>query len=157
MAHHVDFGRPTPGTVQLGNYPSDFVARQRELGGWRHDPILLACERTTAGFFWSDVGEFIQLKSDHLHRVEEVRHAGLGEGFAVPNHIPGEYSGSVQFAMGEGKPFPREMTSVLQSLATYAFEAARRLARTDDGPLVSSAPRISRRRSVVTASPLGSS
>jgi LuxR family quorum-sensing system transcriptional regulator CciR len=140
MAHHVDFGRPTPGAVQLGNYPKDFVAQQRERGGWRHDPVLLACERTTAGFFWSDVGEFLQLRPDHLSRVEEVRQAGLGEGFAVPNHIPGEFSGSVQFAVAEGKPFPREMTSVLQALATYAFEAARRLARSDDAPIVASAP-----------------
>lgn len=140
MAHHVDFGRPTPGAVQLGNYPSEFVARQRERGGWRHDPILLACERTTAGFFWSDVGCHVQLLEEHVRRFDEVRLAGLGEGFAVPNHIPGEFSGSVQFAVTDGRSFPREMASVLQALATYAFEAARRLARTNDGPVVACAP-----------------
>src|SRR3712207_3473737 len=61
MAHHVDFGRPVPGAVQLGNYPREFVARQREKGGWRHDPVLLACERTTTGFFWSQIGQLVEL------------------------------------------------------------------------------------------------
>jgi LuxR family quorum-sensing system transcriptional regulator CciR len=140
MAHHVDFGRPVPGAVQMGNYPREFVAKQREVGGWRHDPVLLACERTTTGFFWSQLGELIPLQPKHMQRVDEVRRAGLGEGFAVPNHIPGEYSGSVQFAVGHGRSFPREMASALQSLATYAFEAARRLARSSNEPIVLSAP-----------------
>jgi len=140
MAHHIDFGRPIPGAVQIGNYPGEFVARQRELGGWRHDPVLVACERTTTGFFWSQLAELIDLHPKHMQRVEEVKLAGLGEGFAVPNHIPGEYSGSVQFAVGYGRSFPREMASALQSLATYAFEAARRLARESGEPIVASAP-----------------
>jgi LuxR family quorum-sensing system transcriptional regulator CciR len=102
--------------------------------------VLLACERTTTGFFWSQLGEFVKLDPRHMQRVDEVRRAGLGEGFAVPNHIPGEYSGSVQFAVGEGEQFPREMASALQSVATYAFEAARRLARSSGEPIVASAP-----------------
>ena len=140
MTHHVDFGKWTPGTVQISNYPREFIANEREKGGWREDPVFLACDRTTTGFFWSELGELTPLSDRALQRVEQVRRAGLGDGFAVPNHIPGEYSGSVQFAVGTGKEFPREMASALQSLATYAFEAARQLARTHEGPLVSCAP-----------------
>jgi LuxR family quorum-sensing system transcriptional regulator CciR len=140
MTHHVDFGRAAPGTVQISNYPREFIAQEREQGSWRGDPVFLACERTTAGFFWSQLGELVPLEHRAYERVEQVRRAGLGDGFAVPNHIPGEYSGSVQFAVGTGKAFPREMASALQSLATYAFEAARQLARTYEGPLVACAP-----------------
>jgi LuxR family quorum-sensing system transcriptional regulator CciR len=140
MAHHVDFGRSAPGTVQISNYPREFIAEEREQGGWRHDPVFLACERTTTGFFWSQLGELVPLEPRFFERVEKVRLAGLGDGFAVPNHIPGEYSGSVQFAVNTDKSFPRHMASALQSLATYAFEAARQLARTYDGPLVACAP-----------------
>lgn len=140
MAHHVDFGRPVPGTVQISNYPREFIAVEREKGSWRDDPVFLACDRTTTGFFWSQLGELVPLGPRAFKRVEQVRRAGLGDGFAVPNHIPGEYSGSVQFAVGTDKEFPRDMASALQSVATYAFEAARQLARTYDGPLVSSAP-----------------
>jgi LuxR family quorum-sensing system transcriptional regulator CciR len=140
MTHHVDFGRSAPGTVQMSNYPREFIAEEREQGGWRQDPVFLACERTTAGFFWSQLGELVPLEPQMFRRVEQVRRAGLGDGFAVPNHIPGEYSGSVQFAVGIEREFPREMASALQSLATYAFEAARQLARTYEGPLVACAP-----------------
>ncbi len=140
MTHHVDFGREAPGTVQISNYPREFIAQEREQGGWRHDPVFLACERTTTGFFWSELGQLVPLEHRALERVEQVRRAGLGDGFAVPNHIPGEYSGSVQFAVQTGRDFPREMATALQSVATYAFEAARQLARTYDGPLVACAP-----------------
>lgn len=140
MTHHVDFGKCAPGTVQISNYPREFIAIERERGGWRDDPVFLACDRTTTGFFWSQLGELVPLGPRAFQRVEQVRRAGLGDGFAVPNHIPGEYSGSVQFAVGSGKEFPRDMAAALQSVATYAFEAARQLARTYDGPLVSCAP-----------------
>ena len=140
MTHHVDFGRAAPGTVQISNYPAEFIAEEREQGRWRQDPVFLACERTTTGFFWSQLGQLVPLDSRAFERVEQVRRAGLGDGFAVPNHIPGEYSGSVQFAVVTGRDFPREMASALQSLATYAFEAARQLARAYDGPLVANAP-----------------
>jgi LuxR family transcriptional regulator, quorum-sensing system regulator CciR len=137
MTHHVDFGRPAPGSVQLSNYPAEFIAIQRERGGWRDDPVLLACERTTAGFFWSDIGEIIPLTPFHQKRFAGGRRYGLGDGFVVPNHIPGEYSGSVHFTVRTGKPFPRTLASAFQSLATFAFETARQLVRSEaDTPII---------------------
>lgn len=133
MTHHVDFGRPSPGTVQISNYPAEFIAREREHGGWRVDPALLACEKTSAGFFWSDIQNVIPLEPHQLQRFNEARRYGVSDGFVVPNHIPGEASGSVHFAVSDRKPFPKHMASALQSLATYGFEAARRLARDHDG------------------------
>ncbi len=140
MTHHVDFSRPAPGSVQISNYPAHFVAKQRESRGWRHDPALLACERTTVGFFWSDIEAIITLKEFQKRRFEEARLHGIGDGFVVPNHVPGEHGGSVHFAVSDDKAFPRHFSPALQSLATYGFESARRLARIEQGPLVRWAP-----------------
>jgi len=129
MTHHVDFGKPAPGTVQISNFPAEFVAIQREKGGWREDAVLLACEKTTAGFFWADVDRMINLTPYQRQRFEESARYGIADGFVVPNHIPGEHSGSVHFNVQQRGGFPRHMAAGLQSLATYSFEYARQLAR----------------------------
>jgi LuxR family transcriptional regulator, quorum-sensing system regulator CciR len=157
MSHHVDFGKPAPGTVQISNYPAEFVAVQREHGGWRDDPVLLACEKTTAGFFWSDVVTLMPLSDYHRSRFEMGRRYGLADSFVVPNHIPGEYSGSVHFTVGPSRPFPRHLAPALQSFATYGFEAARRLARTHDGSTLNSVPLTDRQIDCVLLSARGKS
>lgn len=144
MAHHVDFSRPVPGSVQISNYPAEFVAQQRETRGWKQDPALLACEKTTAGFFWSEIDSIIALKDHQRVRFDDAKRVGIADGFVVPNHIPGEHSGSVHFAVSDAHPFPRHLATPLQSIATYGFEAARRLARIEQGPLVRWAPLTSR-------------
>jgi LuxR family transcriptional regulator, quorum-sensing system regulator CciR len=157
MAHHVDFGRPTPGSVQIGNYPPDFVAKQREHGGWRNDPVLLACEKRTAGFFWSDVGEIIRISDIHLKRFEDVKRYGICDGFVVPNHVPGEFSGSVHFTVAHMQGFPRQAAPALHSLATYGFEAARRLARTSGGIVLGTVPLTDRQIDCILLSARGKS
>jgi LuxR family quorum-sensing system transcriptional regulator CciR len=140
MTHHVDFGKPAPSSVQMSNYPAEFVALQRERGGWRDDPVLLACERTSVGFFWSDIANFIPLSAHHQRRFAGGRRFGLSDGFVVPNHIPGEYSGSVHFTVHGEKQFPRDLASAFQSLAAYGFEAARQLVRKKGDGLIPRAP-----------------
>jgi len=157
MAHHVDFGKPAPGLVQIGNYPPEFVAQQREYGGWRDDPVLRACEKTSVGFFWSDVGNIIQLTREHVRRFDVVRRYGLGDGFVVPNHLPGEHSGSVHFIVRPEKEFPRHRAAALQSLATYGFEAARQLARTSNATPVINAPLTTRQIECLLLSARGKS
>lgn len=157
MTHHVDFGRPAPGTVQISNYPGEFVAIQREKGGWRDDAVLLACEKTAAGFFWSDVGEIIALTAHHRARFEESERFGLADGFVVPNHIPGEYSGSVHFNVDRRQSFPRHMSAALQSLATYGFEIARQLARDSGATPVVHAPLTTRQIDCLLLSARGKS
>ena len=157
MTHHVDFGRPSPGSVQISNYPREFVAIQREQGGWRDDAVLLACEKTTAGFFWSDVGELITLTPYQRKRFEESERYGLADGFVVPNHIPGEHSGSIHFNVPRRHSFPRHKAAALQSLATYGFEFARQRAREDEGGPVTYAPLTTRQIDCLLLSARGKS
>lgn len=146
MTHHTDFGVPEPGLVQLGNYPRELVALDRERGNWRNDAILKACERRTTGFLWDDVASIIAERPEHRRRAEEIARFGLSDGFVVPNHLPGDHLGSTHFTVTNGKHFPREQIGVLQSFASFAFEAARRLSRELEGPEVFDAPLTDRQR-----------
>lgn len=127
MIHHADFSENPQGLVRLGNYPAEFIAISRQDGRALDDPIMEACEKTLTGFFWSDVGSVIPLTDKHKRRAEEVARTGLGDGFVVPTHIPGEHLGSCHFAAPTGRLVPRENSAALNTIALFGFEAARRL------------------------------
>lgn len=133
MVHHTNYFVGTPGLVNLGNYPSALREISLQDGvTLGPDPIMEACERTLTGFFWTDVASLITFTPKHAERAEAVRRTGLGDGFVVPAHIPGEHLGSCHFAVQPGKYLPRENSAALQSIAVFGFEAARRLSRERD-------------------------
>lgn len=127
MIHHADFSGDAGGLVRVGNYPEEFIRISRQDGRPLDDPIMEACEKTLTGFFWSDVGSIVTLTDKHKKRAEAVAKTGLADGFVVPTHLPGEHRGSCHFATISGRRLRREDSAALQTVATYGFEAARRL------------------------------
>jgi LuxR family quorum-sensing system transcriptional regulator CciR len=67
------------------------------------------------------------LSAKHRRRADRVSKTGLSDGFVVPTHVPGEHLGSCHFATASGRQLMREHSAALQTVATYGFEAARRL------------------------------
>ncbi|MGZ8351010.1 MAG: LuxR C-terminal-related transcriptional regulator, partial [Allosphingosinicella sp.] len=115
------------------------------------------CEKTLTGFFWSEVGSVIALNEKHRRRAEEVGRTGLGDGFVVPTHIPGEPLGSCHFATRSGRRVPRENSAALQAIAAFGFEAARRLAQSQSDPYCLSASLTQRQRECLILSARGKS
>ncbi|HEV2747195.1 MAG TPA: autoinducer binding domain-containing protein [Allosphingosinicella sp.] len=157
FASHVDFGNPPRGAVAIGNYPREWVARAREKGAWRTDPILAACEKTSAGFVWSDLGKLIALSPRQREFVREAQRFGLADGFSVPNHVPGELLGSCHFAVGPGASIADRNISMLQTIACFGFEAARQMSRDIQRPVVLNAPLTDRQRDCLLLSAKGKS
>ena len=157
MIHHADFTAYPRGLVRLGNYPMEFISISRQDGTPLDDPIMEACEKTLAGFFWSDVGSVIALNEKHKRRVEQVQNTGLGDGFVVPTHVPGEHLGSCHFATGKGRRVPRENSAALQLIGTFGFEAARRLANEEKDFLRPTAALSDRHRECIILSARGKS
>jgi len=56
---------------------------------------------------------------------------GLGDGFTVPAHVPGEVNGSCSFATAGGRRLQSEHLATAQLVGAFAFEAARRLVKRD--------------------------
>ncbi len=126
LVNHIRFGQPTVGYVRLTNYPLEWLAVVRERDQ-RVDPVLRAAERASSGFTWDRIGSMLKLTAEDKAVLQQAREHGIGDGFTVPNHIPGEVFGSSHFAVAVDQPFPTESVPAAQALGNFAFEAARRL------------------------------
>ena len=129
LTHHVDIRHAPQPTIRLHNYPcgwEDYFDEQK-LG--TSDPVHRASQLTTVGFPWSKLPRLIQLTPRDLQVLERAGYSGIGDGFTVPAHIPGESNGSCSFAMQSGQPIREEHLPVAQLVGAFAFEAARRLWR----------------------------
>jgi LuxR family quorum-sensing system transcriptional regulator CciR len=157
MIHHADFSDGGRGLVRVGNYPEEFIRISRQNGRPLDDPIMEACRKTLTGFFWTDVGAYVELTERFQQRVEAVERTGLSDGFVVPTNVPGEPLGSCHFATQSGRRLPRENATVLQTVATYGFEAARRLAQAAAGPARPLATLSDRQRECIILSAKGKS
>lgn len=133
LGHHVSV--VSGSLVQIGNYPESWARILVERNYISDDPVLLACQTTGAAFRWSEVSSLITLSPKHQEILSNAARAGLGDGFTVPVHIPGECAGSCSFARKVGRTLVETSLPAAQYVGCFAFEAARRLARKPAGNL----------------------
>jgi LuxR family quorum-sensing system transcriptional regulator CciR len=129
LVDHVDLRRERQPAVRLQNYPKSWAMVMDRRGYFPHDPVNALCGRTSVGFAWSDVPRLMTLNSLQQEILSEAQREGLGDGFTVPIHVPGEFSASASFGVRPARAFPRAAIPVIQYAGCFAFEAARRLAR----------------------------
>lgn len=127
LRHHGAMARAGRGRVRIDNYPDDWKAELRARRPLRRDPVHLACSRTLTGFAWRDAGRLVSLSARMQEIFARARRFGLGEGFTVPAHLPGEPAGSCSFAVRTGRALPVASLLRAEQLGLHAFEAARRL------------------------------
>ncbi|MDH7970741.1 autoinducer binding domain-containing protein [Sphingobium fuliginis] len=129
MGHHVDLTCPPQGAIRLSTYNEDWVSHVLERAYFAEDPIHLASTKTVNGFSWHDVGDIIRLTPRHKQILSEAIGFGLGAGFTVPVHLPGEYQGTCSFAARSLDQLHENALPIAQLCGTFAFEAARRIMR----------------------------
>jgi LuxR family quorum-sensing system transcriptional regulator CciR len=142
LTHHLDIRRSSGG-IRLHNYPDGWAAWFDEHRLGPADPVHRASNLTSVGFAWSELEAMIPLTRRDLEILELARMQGIGEGFTVPAHVPGEAHGSCSFAAEPGRPLPREHLPLAQLVGTFAFEAARRMRR---GAALAAPPRLTDRQ-----------
>ncbi|MFN3727831.1 MAG: autoinducer binding domain-containing protein [Allosphingosinicella sp.] len=127
LSHHVYPSSSSEPAMRIHNYPEEWerIYDQERLG--RTDPVHRACQMTAVGFAWSQLPNMIPLTRRDRWMMRAAAKQGLGSGFTVPAHVPGEVNGSCSFATAKGKPLPAEHLATAQLVGAYAFEAARRL------------------------------
>ena len=128
LTHHVDVRR-SGSAIRIHNYPDGWANwfDEQSLGGT--DPVHRASNITSVGFAWSKLPDMIALTAEDRRILDLARKEGLGEGFTVPAHVPGEAHGSCSFACASGDPFSEQHLALLQLVGAFAFEAARRMRR----------------------------
>jgi LuxR family quorum-sensing system transcriptional regulator CciR len=128
LAHHVDVRRSS-NAIRLHNYPPGWGEwfEDQQLGA--SDPVRRASNLTSIGFSWSDLDRMLTLTQADRRVLDAARREGIGDGFTVPAHVPGEAHGSCSFACASGNALPGDVLPLLQLIGGFAFEAARRLRR----------------------------
>ncbi|MEY2927683.1 MAG: hypothetical protein RL367_2160 [Pseudomonadota bacterium] len=125
LVNHVDVRSQCVNPFRLHSYPDhwahEFAAHRRVTS----DPVVLASYTTNVGFRWSDVPAMIQLSSEHRAILRDAADQGIGDGFTVPAHVPGEANGSCNFAQKSGMPLPETSLPAAQLVGSYAFQSAR--------------------------------
>ncbi|HEX7943448.1 MAG TPA: LuxR family transcriptional regulator [Phenylobacterium sp.] len=128
LVHHTS--RPEPDSVQYVDYPEAFQALSVERNYFAEDPVLAACQASAAAFRWSDLPRLILLTDRQREILEAALSCGLGEGFTIPVNVPGELPGSCSFAVRTGRELPIPVLPASQYMGCFAFEAARRVRKT---------------------------
>lgn len=128
LTHHVDI-REFRAAVRLHNYPEGWEAWFDEQRLGASDPVHRASHVTSVGFAWSELEAMIRVTEDDQRILDLARREGIGDGFTVPAHVPGEAHGSCSFATRAGIALPAQQLPLAQLVGAFAFEAARRIAR----------------------------
>ncbi|HEV7290514.1 MAG TPA: LuxR family transcriptional regulator [Sphingomonas sp.] len=127
LTHHAD-PLASPGTtIRLHNYPERWVDYFDRHGLAACDPIHRASQQTALGFAWRSVPEMIPLTPADHHILALAADHGIGEGFTMPAHVPGEITGSCSFVTSYGRPLLRRHLPLAQLAGAVAFEGARRV------------------------------
>lgn len=128
VMQHVDLRINAPGDfVHVLNFPKPWQAVILDRGYFAEDPVHVACQTRATGFLWSSVGNIISLTAKQREILGAAQHEGLGDGFAVPIHIPGESGGSCSFSVRVGREVPETSLPAAQYVGCFGFEAARRI------------------------------
>jgi LuxR family quorum-sensing system transcriptional regulator CciR len=127
LTHHVDVRRAPGPAIRLANYPADWVDYfdDHQLGP--SDPVHRASQLTSVGFSWSKLTSLIELTPRDHQILDLATRRGIGDGFTIPAHVPGESNGSCSFAAEAGRTLSEEHLPLAQLAGAFAFEAARRI------------------------------
>lgn len=134
LSHHVDVATAGAGAIRLHNYPQSWADYYDDHALGVSDPVHRASHITSIGFPWSQMETMIPLTAADLRILDLGRAQGIGDGFTVPAHVPGEARGSCSFANEAGRPLPQATLPLAQLAGNFAFEAARRLWTGRGGP-----------------------
>jgi LuxR family quorum-sensing system transcriptional regulator CciR len=129
LTHHVDIRQAPQPAIRLHNDPAEWVEYFDDQKLGPSDPVHRASHLTSVGFVWSQLPRLIQLTARDHEILDRAGSNGIGDGFTVPAHVPGESNGSCSFATRSRKAVPDESLAVAQLVGAFAFEAARRLWR----------------------------
>lgn len=144
LVHHVNLAGPIRDAVQYVDYPEAWAVASARSGYFARDPVLAACESSATAFAWSDLPKLIDLDDKQREILEAAGRCGMGEGFTVPVNVPGDLLGSCSFATRFGRELPKPMLPAAQYVGCFAFEAARRLRRSEAAQ--AARPRLTQRQ-----------
>ncbi|HEY5347935.1 MAG TPA: autoinducer binding domain-containing protein, partial [Rhizomicrobium sp.] len=106
------------------------------------DPVLAVVEKSAAAFAWNEIETLIELTARQRDVMAAAAAMGLGDGFTIPVHLPGDCTGSCTFITRPGRTLPHDSLVEAHHIGALAFDAARRFA----APAKIDPPRLTQRQ-----------
>ena len=121
------FSQQSPG-ILVHDYPDEWakVYIDFELAG--NDPVRRACDKSVTGFEWQTLGALIPMTKGDRQMLGVGSDCGVGDGYTIPRHLPGQASGSCSFVVRPGTSLPREMFLVAEIVGAFALASAGHIA-----------------------------
>jgi LuxR family quorum-sensing system transcriptional regulator CciR len=113
--------------IAITNYPERWTRAYVAENRIAMDPVIIASHRTALPFRWDELDWAGEGPGGRRAFREASLKAGIGAGFTVPIHFPGEPPGSCSFAVHPGRALPERNLALAATIARIAFEAARAL------------------------------
>lgn len=132
LAHHLNLNAAERSDstmtrhVALSDYPQTWMERSFD-GRFSQNPVRRCSYRTSLGFAWDRIGDFIKLSQEDRNIVAAWAEIGIGDGYTVGTHLPGEASGSCSFTMRTGRQVPRGSLAMAHLIGSFAFQAGREM------------------------------
>ncbi len=132
LIHHASVHQSREALMSLHDFPDAWANIFIDRGYFFDDPVLVACEKYATPFVWTDVPQLVSLTERQREVLDAAKEAGLGAGFTIPIHIPGQSTAVCTFSTRIGRELPKASFPAAQYVGCFAFEAARRVAQRKD-------------------------
>jgi LuxR family quorum-sensing system transcriptional regulator CciR len=113
--------------IAITNYPESWTRAYVAENRIAMDPVVIASHRTALPFRWDELDWEGEGPGGRRAFREASLEAGIGDGYTVPIHFPGEPPGSCSFAVHPGRALPERNLALAETIGRIAFEAARAL------------------------------
>lgn len=87
------------------------------------DPVRRACDKSFTGFEWGALEQLIPLTRGDRQMLAVGQECGLGDGYTVPRHLPGEARGTCSFVVRPGEALPRPTLLAAEIVGGIALAA----------------------------------
>lgn len=150
LAHYIHL-KPDRRTGAMQDYIalSDYTSSWMDLvfeGKFSHNPVRRCSYATNLGFAWERVDRFIPITQADRDTMTSWKGLGVGDGYTVGTHLPGEPSGSCSFTMRPGRTIPHRNLPMAHLIGCFAFQAARELVGRHAGPIEIEPPKLTTRQ-----------
>ena len=129
LVQHANLVHPPRGLIALHDYPPQWEQTFCAAALHRLDPVQIVASRSVAGFAWSALPELLDLSAPQRAMLGDAVDAGLGEGFTIPLHAPGERAGSLSFVTDRTHQLPAGSLQAATLVAHAAYARALRILR----------------------------
>ena len=114
----------SPAVFLLHDYPDEWakVYINFDLSG--RDPVRRACDKSMNGFEWDSIGTLIPITRGDRQMLAVGRECGIGDGYTVPRHLPGEVRGTCSFVVRPAASLPKSQLLAAEIVGGLALACA---------------------------------